>query len=359
MLNVDSTAYFLGAFLGPVMAGNIGGHHGWRSFFWLETGLAGFAVIMIFFTFPETKWHRRDSVSAGSTTPSVIEQSSPTGTPDISDPEKQSIPTTSSPSPSLTRIPGRPSRSSFHPTQLPDPRWKSFILRDVFTPLKLFLNPIVLWAGLMLAGPADLVLFYNMTESPVLSAPPYHLSPAQVGYTNFAFVFGALIGLLTAGPLSDFIAARAARKNAGVREAEMRLPTLLPYMIITILSSVLGAFAYQRSWPLPHIIVWGYGLAGLSVTSVPTIAIAYAVDCYKPVSGEIMVVATVCKNFIGFTYSYWVFDLARDGWVVPAMVIFACVVAPAVGAVPLYWGGGKRVRVWTRGSGVHCMEEIR
>ncbi len=98
------------------------------------------------------------------------------------------------------------------------------------------------------------------------------------------------------------------------------------------------------------------------MSTVPTIAIAYAIDCYKPISGETMVEATVCKNFIGFSYSYWVFDVAhasKDGWITPVMIIFACVVVgPAVLAVPLYHGLGKRLRMWSKESDVHQMEEL-
>jgi len=32
--------------------------HGWRSFFWLSTGLSAFVLILIVFLFPETKYHR-------------------------------------------------------------------------------------------------------------------------------------------------------------------------------------------------------------------------------------------------------------------------------------------------------------
>jgi hypothetical protein len=99
-----------------------------------------------------------------------------------------------------------------------------------------------------------------------------------------------------------------------------------------------------------HIVVWGYAFGGLSVTTVPTICIAYAVDCYRPISGEIMVVAIVCKNFVGFSYSYWIFDVAntsKDGWLTPAMVIFGFTVSPALFAFPLYYGLGKKIRIRT------------
>ncbi|KAH7073465.1 major facilitator superfamily domain-containing protein [Paraphoma chrysanthemicola] len=357
------TGYFLGAFLGPVMAGSIGAHHGWKSFFWLETALSAFSIVLIALTFPETKYHRNNAATKtisplqtvqrnDSETEAQLEKQATHAA--AQDSESSSLET-----PSIVK--GRPSRAQFKPFQKPDPRWKVFVVRDTWTPIKVFFNPIILWAGLMLAGPADLVLFFNITESPILAAPPYLFKPDQVGYTNFAFAVGALIGLATAGPYSDWVAARATRKNGGVREAEMRLPALWFYMVITMLSLILGGLAYQRQWAWGHIIVWGYGFAGLSVTTVPTICIAYAIDCYKPISGEIMVVATVCKNFIAFSYSYWIFDLAhasKDGWITPAMVIFACTVGPALFAFPLYYGLGKRIRRWTKTSDVHRMEEI-
>jgi hypothetical protein len=346
----------MGAFLGPIMAGSIAGLHGWQSFFWLETGLSAFAIFVIALTFPETKFHRHHAAKLVTGSPQGV-----LGT----DAEKQISHTgIDSDNSSLDTPPvgkGRPSRQQFMPFQKPDPRWKKFVIRDIWTPVKVFFNPIVFWAGLMLAGPADLLLFFNISESVIFAAPPYNFTPGQVGYTNFAFVVGGLLGLATAGPLSDWIAARATRKNNNIREAEMRLPALWFYMIITVLSLVLGGYGYQHQWAWGHIVVWGYGFAGLSVTTVPTICIAYAIDCYKPISGEIMVVATVCKNVIAFSYSYWVFNLAhtsKDGWITPAMVIFACTIGPAFFAFPLYYGLGKRIRRWTRNSELHRMEEI-
>jgi hypothetical protein len=355
----------MGAFLGPIMAGAIAAHHGWESFFWLETALSAVSVILIAITFPETRFHRGHASASPISGPILTNGIESSGSESQFEKQAKDAATQDSESSSLdvvtTAIKGRPSRAQWMPFQKPDPRWKMFVVRDTWTPVKVFLNPVILWAGLMLAGPADMVLFFNLTESPILAAPPSLFAPDQVGYTNFAFAIGALIGLATAGPFSDWVAARATRKNGGLREAEMRLPALLPYMVVTALSIILGGLAYQHQWAWGHIVVWGFGLAGLSVTTVPTIAIAYAIDCYKPISGEIMVVATVCKNFIGFSYSYWIFDLAhtsKDGWITPAMVIFACTMGSAVFAVPLYYGVGKTIRRWTKESDVHRMEEI-
>ncbi|KAF9894130.1 hypothetical protein FE257_009103 [Aspergillus nanangensis] len=322
------TGYFLGLFLGPVISGNIAQRFGWRSFFWLSLAMTCFNFITLALFAPETKFSR--STTAQPTPKSTLKSTDAEAT------HLESIDMRT------TKVgTGKPSRPQFRLWQTPDPQWKTLLLRDLLTPLTVFPLPIVFWAGLNVAGPANVLLFWNLTESTVLSAAPYNFSASEVGYANFAFVVGGLIGLLTAGPFSDWIAKRATAKNNGIREAEMRLPALIPYAVVTVIGIVIGGLGYARQWPWPVILVVGYGLTGLCVTTVPTICIAYAVDSYKTISGEIMVVATVLKNTCGFVMSYWVPPLAaRQGWLVPAMVEFSltvfCVMdAPEMGTTTL------------------------
>ena len=321
--------------------------HGWRSFFWLSLGLAAFNVITLAVAFPETKYRRQRAVSHGSSDDNKAMELNKTTASDT--PAEEQI---------TASMVGRggPSKTQFRPVQVPDSRWKSFLVRDILSPVRAFFYPIIFWAGLNVAGPANLLLFWNLTESAVLSGPPYNWSPSAVGYSNFAFVVGGLIGLATAGPFSDWVAKRAALRNNGVREAEMRLPALIPYFVTTVIAIVVGGEAYQHLWAWPYILVFGYALTGLCVTTVPTIAIAYALDCYKPVSGEIMVVATVLKNTCGFSMSYWVPSLgAREGLIAPAMVEFALTIGPMLLALPLYFYG-KKLRMLTRHSRLHQLE---
>jgi MFS family permease len=351
------TFYFSGAFLGPIIAGSIGSHHGWRSFFWLSVAMSAFVTILLVFTYPETKYHRSSPVEMSATkrqsnrssgvNEKVIESASDTEAAAVGPPIAGD---------SVGR--GRPSKSQFAPVIKPDARWKSFVIRDLTTPVVVFFNPIVFWSALMLAGPADLLLLFNLTESGLFSSPAYGWSPLAVGYSNFAFFVGGLFGVLTAGPLSDWWARRMTMKNNGIREAEMRLPALLPYCCFFVISHVVGAVGYQRLWPWQAIVVCGFGFSGLAVTSIPAIAIAYAIDCYKPISGEIMVVGTVLKNVLGFCLSYWVFDImASDGWVTVYMIQFAVSMLPVVLTVPLYVYG-KSLRRMTKDSEIHRMEVL-
>ncbi|KAK0255804.1 hypothetical protein B0A54_11065 [Friedmanniomyces endolithicus] len=343
------TFYFSGAFLGPVMSGNIAAMHGWRSFFWLSVALALFVTLLLVVGFPETRWRRHPSNHTG-----LHSHSNDAGEHDV----KLESEVSEMAAGGQMVGKGKPSKSQWSPFQKPDSRWMTFVVRDITTPFIVFFNPIVFWAALMLAGPANLLLVFNLTESGLFGSPAYGFSPGAVGNTNFAFFVGGIIGVLTAGPLSDWWARRATIKNNGIREAEMRLPALLPYCCFYLISHVVGAVGYQNLWHWPVIIVCGFGFCGLAVTSIPTIAIAYAVDCYKPISGEIMVVATVLKNGLGFCLSYWVFNVdAQRGWVAVYMTQFAVDMFPVVMTVPLYFFG-KSLRRWTRNSDLHRMEAL-
>ncbi|KAL2855156.1 major facilitator superfamily domain-containing protein [Aspergillus pseudodeflectus] len=315
--------YFLGLFIGPIIAGNIAQTFGWRSFFWLSLAMTGVNLITLCAFFPETKYSR--PASNDSVPPHEV---------------------------SSTEAPKSDSIQLENVNHYPN--WKRFLIRDTISSITVFSLPIILWAGLNVAGPANVLLYWNLTESAILGSHPYNFTPSAVGYSNFAFVVGGVVGLLTAGPFSDWIAMRATRANNGIREAEMRLPALIPYFFTSVAGIIIGGVGYSEKWSWPVVVVIGYGFSGLCVTAVPTIAVAYAVDCYRPISGEIMVVATVIKNSCGFAMSYWVFPLAgREGWVVPAMVQLALTAGPMVLGVPMYFGGGRWLRRVTRNSAVH------
>lgn len=252
---------------------------------------------------------------------------------------------------------GRPALRQYMPIQKPDHRWKAFLIRDFISPFRIVIYPIIFWAALCLAGAADLTLYYNLTESFILSVAPYNFDTAGVGYSNFAFVVGSVIGVLTAGPFSDWIVHRATIRNNGVREAEMRLPALIPFGVALAIGVSLSAVGIQYSWPWPVLVIFGFGSAGLGVTSVPTIGIAYAIDCYKPVSGELMVIATVLKNSSGFAMSYWIPSLGEaHGFMTPLMVWWTFTALPILLAIPLYFWG-KNLRRWTKNVTVHQYEE--
>ena len=214
--------------IGPIISGNIAAHVTWRWFFWVCTIATVISLTTIIFMFPETRRMRQDESGIGS----GLDQERPEG-------EKPDMPESMNQSPSPeAALPmdqylgrGRPSRAQYNLVQPIDRYALSTILRHIVTPVELFFYPIVFWAAMTMGAAANALLDCNLTQSQVFAAPPYNFSPADVGFANFALLVGAILGLLAAGPFSDWVAMRATVKNGGIREPEMRLPALIPFII--------------------------------------------------------------------------------------------------------------------------------
>ena len=246
----------MGTFIGPIISGNIAAHISWRWFFWVCTIAQALNLIMIVFMFPETRFRRETShfsetsssirnttdLEAKSEAISVFtETNTASKVTTLDDSAQKSLPRSQSASIEEIGRPanqhlhtGRPSKAQFSVIQKFEYEGNNLFLRDIVAPVQVFSFPIILWAALSMGFAANCLLALNLTQSQVFAAPPYLFTPAQVGFVNFAFVVGGAVGLLTAGPFSDWVSMRATARNKGVREAEMRLWTLVPYIAICL-----------------------------------------------------------------------------------------------------------------------------
>lgn len=317
-------AYFLGTFIGPIISGTTAAQIGWRWFFWTCAILQAASLVFIIAAHPETKYERpavdlAPHVLAAGLEPLGDEKAAPSNKgAATADPTREDASSQSSghvPPPPLSlfaatneRPTGRPAAVQF--SVVPRPRFSHGLrgaARDVLSPLRIFAFPIVLWAALTMGFAANCLLALNLTEAQVFGPPPFRFGSAQIGYTNFAFAAGAVLALLTAGPLSDWVALRRARRNGGVMEAEFRLLSVVPYVVACLVGMVVAAVGYQRGWAWEVIVVVGYGLVGVEVVGVPAVVISYAVDSYKALPGEVMIAATVVKNTFGVSRPTWAF----------------------------------------------------
>jgi MFS family permease len=316
---------------GPIIAGAMADNVGWRSFWWLNVALLGAGILMVVFMFPETRYHRphpNEIVHIG-----AHSDASPTSTgkpienpaaSTVEDVEKiQQVPTSATVPPNAIDLtltataardpylgkgaPGKSQWRIFQPNAHP---FKSIFL-DLWIPWKLFAFPIVEFASFVVSWSCSSFLTINLTQSQAFAAPPYNFSAQSIGFMNFAIVVGAFIGLATAGPLSDWISARATRKNGGIREPEMRLPAMIPYIIIMYLGNIIVSVGWQNQWPWEVVVIIGFTCAGIQVAGLPAIVSTYAVDSYKPVAGSLFVSITVNKNVWGYGFSKFV-----NGWIV-------------------------------------------
>lgn len=255
--------YFGSLMVGPIISGSMAQNLGWKSFWWLNTALLGFVCVLCIFLFPETKFNRAFAPADSTVSPSPplkagsaeeIEQSgisvadhadlenkAPTQPPkELNDTTLTHVHTHEDPW--LGR--GKPSKQQW---KLAQPFEGNFLL-ELWMPWKLFLYPIVEFSSFVVSWTASSFLTLNLTQSQVFAAPPYNFNSSKIGLFNFAVLVGALIGLVTAGPLSDAIAARLTKRNRGIREPEMRLVAMIPYVIIMFIGNIVVAVGYQKHW---------------------------------------------------------------------------------------------------------------
>lgn len=226
--------------VGPIISGSMTLHVGWPAFWWLYVAMLIVSFLMVLFMFPETKWHRlhpdeilkNEQADAKIPSPSDSHDKVPSYGNSVEDPEKSAVDknmsqlshqATAERDPYLGK--GTPSKQQWKPFQPNAHPFKSIAL-DLWIPWKLFAFPIVEFSAFVVSWSCSSFLTLNLTQSQNFAAPPYLYNPEKIGFMNFAILIGALIGLATAGPLSDWVSARATRSNRGIREPEMRLPAM-------------------------------------------------------------------------------------------------------------------------------------
>lgn len=231
------TAYMGSLMVAPIISGVMSDRLGWRSFWWLNVGLVGLSLLLVVFAFPETKWHRPhpneitsqpvQSYDGSNSTLPVQEKIQPGHFEDV---EIQRVETKGETMPGLTptktadRDPhlgkGYPSKAQWGLFQKNAHPWKSIAI-DLWLPWKLFAFPIVEFAAFVCSWSCSSFLTLNLTQAQAFAAPPYNFSSESIGFFNFAILIGAFIGLATSGKLSDWVAARATKRNGGIREVRL------------------------------------------------------------------------------------------------------------------------------------------
>ncbi|EDN04980.1 predicted protein [Histoplasma mississippiense (nom. inval.)] len=347
------TFYFGALVISPVISGSMAHNLHWRDFWWLNVGLLGFVLVLLIFFFPETRWprtHPRDlaagngvtdkdaaNVEAGSAEPSTESE--------IENEHKNSDPYLSK---------GKPSLRQFRPFLMVEHPVKSLLL-DFWIPWKLHIFPIVHLAAFIVSWSASVFLVVNVTQSQLFAAPPYNFNSQTVGFFNFAVIVGIGIGLATNGYLSDWISMRATKKNRGIREPEMRLPAMIPYVIIMIIGNFVVAFGYEHKWDWKIIVIIGYTAIGIQVAALPSISSTYAVDSYKPIAGSIFVTITVNKNLWGYGLSEFITPWTQRSGFIPAIMLNMCLTTLFCACGIIFYYYGKRLRKITANSKVHRM----
>ncbi|KIW94671.1 uncharacterized protein Z519_04648 [Cladophialophora bantiana CBS 173.52] len=218
--------------------------------------------------------------------------------------------------------------------------WQAFA-----RPFVLLAYPTVVWSCCCYGMALSWNVILATTNGQLFSPPPYSFNAAAQGLVFGAPLIGSLVGTYLCGPVADSIANYFTRRNHGIREPEMRLPTCIIAAMLTFIGALISAlcFHYKTRWIGP---VMGYGILSAGSQMGSTLAMSYALDCHKELSVELMVTIASLKSAVAWIWTWVVNDwLNRNGPLVVLLVVMAINIAVYASSFLLY-RYGKSIRMW-------------
>ncbi len=232
----------IGVALGMIISGGITANKDWRTIYEVSSALIGFVLLLLFFTLPETAYKRvvRDKDIPSGSAEALGSTASQTGDAETG----QSVATKQTYLQSLKIFRRQPLTNES-------------VLKMFIRPFALIILPSVLWAALVQSVTIGFLVAVTSNVDPAFEQA-YRFQPWQVGLCFFAAIIGSLLGLPAGGKLGDWCADYLTKRNGGIREPEMRLPTIMISAITAPLALVLYGVGIQHHL---HFICPTIGLA--------------------------------------------------------------------------------------------------
>jgi len=173
-------------------------------------------------------------------------------------------------------------------------------------------SPTVLWASLVYGMALTWNVILALSIAQLFAPPPYLFNNGALGLIFLAPTVGSLVGTYLCGPLADKVAMAFTRRNNGIREPEMRLPIALLAAFFTFGGVAIAGPCYHHSthWIGP---IFGFGVLSIGSQMGANLAMTYALDSHKELSGELMVTVSVIKSCFAWAWSWfiniWITDM--------------------------------------------------
>jgi MFS family permease len=150
-------------------------------------------------------------------------------------------------------------------------------------PFVLLAYPTVVWSCFIYGMALSWNVILGASVAQIFSPPPYGFNSNAQGLFFLSPFIGSLFGVFFSGPGGDWIATFFTKKNHGVREPEMRLPTCLLAAFFTFFGALWFGLSYehQMHWAMPVV---GAGILSVGSQMGTTLGMNYALDCHKEVS---------------------------------------------------------------------------
>ncbi|KAL4892879.1 major facilitator superfamily domain-containing protein [Aspergillus ambiguus] len=332
-----TAALSIGVAAGIIIDGLITISLHWRYIYYVATALIGGVTILVIFTFPETTFDRnraleRERVSGAPAgiitgTKSPVSEHHETANPQASDAKQK---------PSYIgtlRI-----FSGVHTSES--------LLRIFLRPIVLIILPPVLWTSLVFAVTIGFLVAITSNFATAFSTT-YNFAPWQSGLCFVAGFIGSLVGIGFGGQVSDWVADWFTRRNNGIRQPEMRLPSVAIGGVCAPLALILYGVGVNNHvhWMAPTVAL---GLLNFSIVQATNVAMVYVIDSYRPAVGEVTVSILAFKAAFGFLLSFYTNPWIDLEGYSKAFGEMACIsgVMVLIAIVFYFWGRDIRHKTW-------------
>ncbi|KFY88795.1 hypothetical protein V498_06655 [Pseudogymnoascus sp. VKM F-4517 (FW-2822)] len=297
----------------------------WRTTYYVATALIGALLLLVFFTFPETSYNRDPTLVTSSSTSLSQEK------PGLSDEHIESE--------SIAAIPKR--KAYLQELKIYSGTYTTESLAHlIIRPLALIILPPVLWGSLVMSVTIGFLVAVTSNVAPAYNTA-YGFEAWQTGLCFFSAIIGSLVGIYIGGHLTDKMADWFTKRNGGMREPEMRLPSIVVSLITTPLGLVLFGVGiqYKLHWMCPTV---GLGLLNFSIVQATNVSLVYTIDCYRPIAGEVTVTSMALKSCFGFLLSFYTNPwIEKVGYLNAYGTMAGISVAVLLCGMPLYFFGKK------------------
>lgn len=183
---------------------------------------------------------------------------------------------------SLLIFPGRLSNTPYHLIMI--------------RPFILFAYPSIAWASLTYACSVGwLIVLSESISSLYRNRDTYNFTAFETGLIYLSAFVGGVLGTAVAGKASDIVVKAMSKRNGGVYEPEFRLVMMVPVAICSV-AGLMGfgwSIEIKDMYMVPTVF---FGLISFGCSLGSTVAISFAVDCYREFAGEALVTLNFSKS---------------------------------------------------------------